>query len=176
MEARPTRFRRALGNWGGTPSLVSLCTPKYHPQTPPVQSLPSLPDAGRRRCGVPGELDTAVSGSPCFFWDRAVVLDGAQEPCHRSASHLISHHPGSPRHSLPSRAPWLPLTKPFCCCLHSAQPLHPQDRPRRSKAVPRQGSRHSALPLQKERWIPASHCSARLGSGEWSKSHPCPTA
>lgn len=40
----------------------------------------------------------------------------------------------------------------------------------------RQGSRRLALPLQKEGRIPTSHCSAHPGSGERSKSHPCPMA
>lgn len=42
--------------------------------------------------------------------------------------------------------------------------------------MPRQGSHRSALPLQKEGWIPKCHCSALPGSGERSKSHPCPMA
>lgn len=41
--------------------------------------------------------------------------------------------------------------------------------------MPRQGSHRSAPPLQKEGWIPKSHCSA-LPGGERSKSHPCPMA
>ena len=76
-----------------------------------------------------------------------------------------------------SLAPHLSPSKPFsCCCLHPPQPLCPQERLSRSKAVLRQGSRCSALPLRKEVWIPTSHCSTHPGNAEKSKNHPFPLA
>lgn len=179
------RLRRAhsTGQLGGHPPLVLLCTHKCHPQIPPVWSLPSLPSASKQEtwCSCPGELDTSGSGS------RA---PGVLHPLRQGCG--VGWGPGTPASLgiLPYfSASWQLLPFPACSCTPALsnkapllllpshlQPLCPQERLSKSKAVPRQSSHRSVLPLQKESWIPTSHCSTHAGSGERSESHPCPTA